>query len=72
MAGGLENRVRLFDSRIVAIGWSCDAYSIVRCRGITAIGQKMGFGAPIDSWLRNPLRDRVEAILAPTRLAPAG
>ena len=33
---------------------------------------KMGFGIPLDSWLRGPLRSWVEELLAPERLHREG
>ena len=32
----------------------------------------MGFGVPMDTWLRGPLREWVESLLAPQRLKDSG
>jgi asparagine synthase (glutamine-hydrolysing) len=34
--------------------------------------RKLGFSIPLDAWLRGPLRDWAEALLAPAALARSG
>jgi asparagine synthase (glutamine-hydrolysing) len=87
MAVGLEGRVPLIDHRVVAYSWRLPLDLKIR-RGRskwllrrvldryvpTALVErpKMGFSVPIDGWLRGPLREWAESLLAPHRLAAAG
>jgi len=87
MAVSLESRAPFLDHRIVELAWRIPLHQKVRNgegkwilrqllykyvpRGLIE-RPKMGFGVPIDAWLRGPIKEWAAALLAPTRLARDG
>ena len=87
MAVSLEVRVPVIDHRVFELAWSLPFDSKVGSDTGKLILQdvlslyvpremferpKMGFGVPIDAWLRGPLRDWAESLLDERRLRDQG
>lgn len=87
MAVSLEARVPILDHRVFEFAWSLPLDYKIRggqtkwvLRELLARHvprelferPKMGFGVPIDRWLRGELRDWAENLLDPTRLRDSG
>jgi asparagine synthase (glutamine-hydrolysing) len=87
MRVGLEARAPYLDHRVAAFAWGLPPAMRVRAgKGKWALRMlldryvphelwdrpKMGFGAPLDVWLRGPLKSWAESLLDPERLACEG
>jgi asparagine synthase (glutamine-hydrolysing) len=87
MAVALEARVPLLDHRVVEFAWRLPRSARIRggtskwlLRQVLyrhvprelVERPKMGFGIPLGKWLRGPLRDWAETLLAEKRLSEAG
>jgi asparagine synthase (glutamine-hydrolysing) len=87
MSVGLEARCPILDRRVVEFAWSLPESYLLDASGGKRILRavmakyvpqaltdrpKRGFGAPVEDWLRGPLRDWAEELLDPGRLREQG
>ena len=87
MATSLETRTPFLDHKLIEYVWKIPhSYKLKKGQGKWILRQilnryvpksltqrpKMGFGVPIDSWLRDPLRDWAENLLDEKRLRQEG
>lgn len=87
MAVSLETRAPFLDRDLIEFAWSLPMHMKIRngqgkwllrrlldryVPGELVERPKMGFGIPLDAWLRGPLRDWAESLLAENRLRREG